>query len=123
MPSAFQRGVIFVPENPLSVQFPQKPNTEQSGFFTSDPSVPVPDIGFIIDVCGVSTFIPFIILSFDGRQIAVRPNIVRKDEISSLYRISKVPSRLGRDFSQQCRRSECRQSAFRRVHRIEIDCI
>jgi len=123
MPSAFQRGVILAPEDPLSVRIPLKPNAEQSGFFTSNPSVPVPDIGFIIDVSRVSTFIPFIILNFDGRQIAVRPNIVRKDEISSLHRISKVPGRLGREFSQQCRCSECGQSAFRRVRGIEIDCI
>jgi len=67
-----------------------KVDTEQLWSLVSLPDIPMPDIGPVIDVCGIATLLPFLIFFFHGRQISIRINICRKHKVSRFDVVTEV---------------------------------
>lgn len=81
--------------HPIRIQLQQ--HAEQLRFLRTNPSIPMADIRLIIDISGIATILPSLILFLDRSNVPIAVDVVREDQVPGSRVVSEVGCRLGGD--------------------------
>lgn len=97
MTCSLQRSMKLSTHLPHPVWIQLQQHAEQLRFLGTNPSIPMTDIRLIIDIGGIATVLPSLVLFPDRSHVAIAVDIVRENQMPGSRVVSKVGCRLGGD--------------------------
>lgn len=92
-----QRGMKLTTHLPHPIRIQLQQHAEQLRFLRTNPSIPMADIRLVIDISGIATILPSLVLFLDRSNVPIAVDIVREDQMPRSRVVSKVGCRLGGD--------------------------